>query len=136
MKKRSYKFSSAVPIFGIILVLIAGGVAAYFILKKPKTSVCNGHGKKKDGKCVCDAGWSGDDCSVKTTPPTSCSAGKYLNNGKCVDCPANSTSQAGSTDVSECTCKPGYTKDQSGNCVKPCPKDCSGHGKCSRDTSP
>jgi hypothetical protein len=63
-QKRSYKFSKTESIFFMLIVLAAlgGGFGVYWFLLRKK--VCSGHGKKQDGKCVCDAGWTGDDCSV------------------------------------------------------------------------
>ena len=66
-KQKKYKFSSAGSILLMLTVLIiigGGGFAAWWFLLRKK--VCSGHGKKQDGKCVCDDGWAGDDCSVST----------------------------------------------------------------------
>ena len=42
-------------------------VFKYFLLLSDKTCIadCNGHGKCKDGKCICDVGYSGPDCSIQ-----------------------------------------------------------------------
>ena len=43
------------------------------------------HGYCKDGKCVCDPGWDGDDCKAATCPEM-CSVGiNGMANGDCVD---------------------------------------------------
>ena len=61
--------------FSIIIIIIISTIL-YFIFKKP--SSCNkncNNGLCKDGKCICDKGYTGSDCSVKC----------FNNNGLCLD---------------------------------------------------
>lgn len=44
---------------------------------------CGPHGSCESGRCVCDPGWQGDVCSVKTCDPR-CSAHGMCSNGTCL----------------------------------------------------
>ena len=85
---------------------------------------CNGHGKCEAGKCVCDDGFVGFDCSGQPCPQ---SPGP---DGSMVSCNA----PHGQCDFTsgECTCEPGYEGD---GCAKKliCENDCSGHGTCANE---
>ena len=72
------------------------------------------------GKYLDDVG-SGNESSCMACSPgsystqeassscTVCTAGKYVSNFSCVDCPANSDSPAASFALSQCACRPGYS---------------------------
>ncbi len=80
---------------------------------------CGTNKHQQGNECVCDAGYkpSGDTCVLDQ-----CLANQYKSGTQCIDCPAHSTSSAGSTSINQCICENGYTK--SGNhCV---PKTQSG----------
>ena len=44
---------------------------------------CGPHGSCESGRCVCDPGWQGDVCTVKTCDPR-CSAHGMCSNGTCL----------------------------------------------------
>lgn len=77
------------------------------------TSVAGSNGS---ASCSCAPGFTGSQC-------TSCAAGTYkstVGSGACTACPANSTSDANSTDVSDCLCAAGLYGAATGTCI-PCP---------------
>lgn len=69
---------------------------------------CNDRGKCVNGKCVCDSGFTGDDCSENSCP------GNCNNRGRCVD--------------GQCVCNDGFTGADCSE--KACPNNCSNRGKC------
>ena len=48
----------------------------FFLLDKTCIADCNGHGRCKDGKCICDVGYSGPDCVIQ---------GRFLHPKGCVN---------------------------------------------------
>ena len=74
-----------------------------------------------DGDCTsCDAGsYSLEIGATSASKCLECTAGKYsMGVGvPCQDCPANSMSAAGSTGLSDCSCKSGYTGTDGGTCT-------------------
>lgn len=73
---------------------------------------CSGNGVcQSDGKCICNDGFTGIDCSLRTCP-NDCSG-----NGEC--------SQITGT----CKCYPGYSGYKC-DVFKGCPNDCNQRGKC------
>lgn len=87
---------------------------------------CTGHGRCGCGKCVCNPGFTGDDCSVPdctniTATPDPSGCGSY---GKCVvagDSPA-------------CDCNDGWSGARCS--VFTCTPTCSAHGNCTASTKP
>ncbi|EKX52888.1 hypothetical protein GUITHDRAFT_64694 [Guillardia theta CCMP2712] len=74
--------------------------------------------------CKCNAGyvWENTTSTPVNGTCTSCEAGKYkdeLGTATCTACPVNSTSEVGSTSLSNCTCVGGYYGSM-GNCTM-CP---------------
>lgn len=105
-------------------------------------SSCSPNSQSPEGSslitaCQCNAGWTGN----LGGPCTACIAGTYkllkgsascvncpadtysvtvnaTTAGTCLACPANSVSPAGSDDVTDCQCNPGYTGPNGGPCVQ------------------
>lgn len=73
---------------------------------------CSGNGVCLSGSCLCDAGFSGVDCSVSTACPNNCSG-----NGVCVS--------------GSCFCNSGFSGADCSSSSSSCPNNCSGHGVCS-----
>ena len=71
---------------------------------------CSSRGECFHGKCVCDPGWRGDDCSQAVPCEGGCSE-----HGVCA--------------YGVCFCDPGWTGPACDELV-PCPAGCSGHGVC------
>ncbi|KAL2076980.1 hypothetical protein ACEWY4_027418 [Coilia grayii] len=69
---------------------------------------CNDQGRCVDGRCVCFAGFTGEDCS-KSACPDNCS-----DRGKCVN--------------GQCVCDPGFTGPDCS--TKACPDNCNNRGQC------
>merc|ERR1711968_387553 len=109
---------------------------------------CSGHGACVKGQCVCEAGWSYYDCSIKACPNGCKDADGELRgqcmNGKCLcnpgfsgddcsqpGCP-NDCSDKGECKDGACVCKTGWSGV---DCSAPaCPFMCSGHGACQKAT--
>ncbi|XP_071744523.1 teneurin-m isoform X2 [Lepeophtheirus salmonis] len=72
---------------------------------------CNGHGECVLGRCQCEAGFDGMDCSQSVCPMLCSGQGDYING--------------------ECVCHPGWKGKECSlrheECLVP---DCSGHGQC------
>ena len=65
-------------------------------------------------QCECEAGFFSDEPSGECY---SCPANSYCPGGTTIDgCPENSNSPAGSTEISHCQCKPGYSGPNGGTC--------------------
>ena len=73
---------------------------------------CSGNGVCLSGSCLCDAGFSGVDCSVSTACPNDCSG-----NGVCFS--------------GSCFCNAGFSGADCSSSSSSCPNNCSGHGVCS-----
>ncbi|XP_064416217.1 tenascin-N [Latimeria chalumnae] len=104
-------------------------------------SLCSGRGTfiRQSCRCECEAGWEGDDCSVRSCPNGCSDRGRCVD-GRCVCdegyagvacsellCPGNCGGH-GRCLRGECQCDPGFTGVDCGK--KLCPKDCSDHGDC------
>ncbi|XP_072908180.1 tenascin isoform X2 [Hemitrygon akajei] len=70
---------------------------------------CNDRGTCIDGKCVCDAGFTGDDCGIDGSCPNDCS-----DQGRCIN--------------GVCSCFEGYAGEDCSQEL--CPNNCSGRGIC------
>jgi len=68
---------------------------------------------------ACRQGWYKN--SIGASPCQACAKGKYKPGegaGECIDCPAYSTtSSSGSTHISDCKCRMGYTGPDGGSCT-------------------
>lgn len=73
---------------------------------------CSGNGVCRDGKCACDAGFTGEACGQRKCV-------QDCGHGSCV-CPADRPCS--------CKCESPWFGPQ---CSRRCPLDCSGHGTCS-----
>lgn len=79
---------------------------------------CGKRGVCHLGRCRCEAGFGGADCSKKSPAATAAACAK--------DCGANGECLFG-----QCVCLPGFRgKDCSKPAFVPCPNDCSAHGLC------
>ena len=58
-------------------------VKIYNIFSERCNLDCGSHGSCESGRCVCEPGWQGDVCSVKTCDPR-CSAHGMCSNGTCL----------------------------------------------------
>ncbi len=89
-----------------------------------ETLTCDAHSHQQADSCVCNDGYvmQGGVCTFD-----SCPANQYQNGEECLACPANSTSVAGSTSISQCVCDAGYTKTPSGMCMNET-ADVAGYG--------
>ena len=70
--------------------------------------------------CSCNTGYTGPDTGASKGQCTTCPAGTYKpTNGSaaCTSCAVNANSSVGSTNVSACSCNPGYTGPDVGPCV-------------------
>ena len=76
-------------------------------------SDCSDHGQCVNGTCVCDAGYTGEDCGILNQCPNGCSG-----HGRCV--------------MAECQCDAAYTGDDC-SWAASCYNFCSGRGKCIDD---
>ncbi|XP_055515946.1 tenascin isoform X8 [Leucoraja erinacea] len=101
---------------------------------------CNDRGQCVDGRCVCEAGYTGDDCGFEDLCLNDCSDQGRCINGVChcfegytgedcshevcrVDCGEHGICQKG-----VCVCDEGYAGE---DCTaKLCPNNCSGQGTC------
>ena len=139
----------AIIIFAIFIIVSLIGLFVYlFFFYKKCPSNCSEKGICKDGKCVCNSGFKGDDCSTinPSTCPNDCSGHGECDNStatcKCDDgyegddcsdldktCP-NDCSGHGECDNGRCICEPNYSGDDCSNILFKCENDCSGHGKC------
>jgi syndecan 4 len=78
---------------------------------------CSHHGICEEGKCVCNAMYSGDDCSIATRGDP--------DGPQCInDCSGRGVCRDGL-----CVCPPGYDEADCSQ-VRMCEADCSGHGVC------
>jgi hypothetical protein len=93
--------------------LLSGLVNAKILVLDLRPSLCSGNGTLGGDGCICDPGWSGNDCSCAIAA-----------------CPANCSGH-GSCTCGICECDTGWTGP---DCACPidaqCPLDCSGHGDC------
>lgn len=93
----------------------------------PGGGTCNAHGtcSQTTGVCMCDAGWSGDACTIQKVCP--------IVGGKVCNTPHGSCDQATLT----CNCVGGYSGDNCGT-APACPTGpsgtCDGHGTCDTST--
>lgn len=78
--------------------------------KKVCMNRCSQQGRCHGGKCYCDPGFTGDDCSKLEGCPAECSSHGICQYGLCF-------------------CDPGWTGPDCAT-VQPCLNDCSGHGTC------
>ncbi|KJE91686.1 hypothetical protein CAOG_02787 [Capsaspora owczarzaki ATCC 30864] len=91
-------------------------------------SNCNGHGSytrctgENRKRCVCESGWQGAQCNVRTCPSTSATA-PCSGRGTC------------NTATGVCACNSPFSGSmcQTSSSTIPCPSNCNGHGSC--DTS-
>jgi hypothetical protein len=70
--------------------------------------------------CSCNTGYTGPETGASKGQCTICPSGTYKNSSgsaTCTNCTANANSLLGSTNVSDCSCKPGYTGPDVGPCV-------------------
>ncbi|KFP51908.1 Tenascin-R, partial [Cathartes aura] len=76
---------------------------------------CFNQGLCVQGKCICNEGFTGEDCGQATEPlcPNNCH-----NRGRCVD--------------NECVCDEGYTGEDCSELI--CPNDCFDRGRCVNGT--
>jgi hypothetical protein len=74
---------------------------------------CSGNGDCVNGTCVCNAGFTGQDCAILNQCPKGCSG-----HGRCT--------------MGECQCDPAYTGDDC-SWAASCYNFCSGRGKCIND---
>lgn len=90
---------------------------------------CSGHGKcGKDGRCTCDADWSGTDCATAITCPNDCSGKGRCVRGACVcdsewhgdDCSLPGKARAVN--------RPGRRANRNGKTT--CTPACGAHGRC------
>ena len=105
---------------------------------------CSGNGPCKNGRCVCNEGYSGEDCSELTKQcPNGCSKnGICTPNGcKCfegyrgtscdiVGCKRNCTTHGTCVHNSQCVCDRGYAGLDCNTTFVCNPMNCSGHGVC------
>ena len=82
-------------------------------------------GSTRVGDCSC---YPGDYLDIETESCVSCPAGAYKQASgalPCSDCPQNSFSNAGSSDISDCLCNAGFHGNisESTSFCSPCPKD-------------
>jgi hypothetical protein len=77
-------------------------------------SICTGHGKCSNTKCVCDAEWAGLQCELKGCPEN-CN-----NNGEC------------DHNLGQCKCNAGFRGKTCATAVK-CINNCTNHGSCVYD---
>merc|ERR1712048_27636 len=75
-------------------------------------NACSFHGQCKSNHCVCDRGYTGTDCSIKTG-----------------DCPSNCFGQ-GACINNTCVCYPGFDGPDCSLLTTLCLNDCSKHGEC------
>ncbi len=70
--------------------------------------------------CPCNTGYTGSETGASKGQCSICPAGTYKpTNGSaaCTSCPVNANSSLGSTNVSACSCNPGYSGPDVGPCV-------------------
>uniref|UniRef100_A0A8C9M317 Tenascin XB n=1 Tax=Panthera tigris altaica TaxID=74533 RepID=A0A8C9M317_PANTA len=96
-------------------------------------------GRCENGVCVCRAGFSGDDCSLRSCP-RGCSQRGRCEDGRCVcddgysgeDCSVRrcprDCSQHGLCQDGVCTCWEGYAGEDCG--LRTCPSNCHQRGRC------
>ena len=94
---------------------------------------CSGKGECKEGKCVCELGYSGDDCSARCGRPTGNTTEVVVEecsgHGRCVVSTAEGLSvSAYGKSNGQCECSPGYVGSQCE--TKSCLMGCSGRGLC------
>ncbi|KAF0881950.1 TENX protein, partial [Crocuta crocuta] len=100
---------------------------------------CSQRGRCENGRCVCDHGYTGDDCGVRSCP-RGCSQRGRCEDGRCVCDPGYTGDDCGSRscpwDCGEggrcvdgrCVCWPGYAGEDCS--TRTCPRDCRGRGRC------
>uniref|UniRef100_A0A667XDE2 Tenascin Ca n=1 Tax=Myripristis murdjan TaxID=586833 RepID=A0A667XDE2_9TELE len=100
---------------------------------------CSSRGRCVNGQCVCEEGFAGEDCSVKTCPSNCYGRGECID-GRCVcyvgfsgedcgelSCPSNCLNRGQCID-GQCVCDEGFTGEDCSQ--KACPNDCLGRGYC------
>ncbi|EPY80078.1 tenascin isoform 1 [Camelus ferus] len=111
---------------------------------------CNCHlrGQCLDGQCVCDEGFTGEDCS-QVACPSDCNDQGNEEHGRCVDgrCVCqdgfagedcreplclNNCHNRGRCVENECVCDEGFTGEDCGELI--CPNDCFDRGRCVNGT--
>lgn len=103
----------------------------------PCTNVTCNHGTCEEGNCICDAGWTGENCDVDLCLNVTCDHGTCVE-GEC-ECDAGWTGENCEVDMclnvicihgtcfeGECECNAGWEGEQCTDCLT----ECGDHGSC------
>ena len=90
-------------------------------------NACNEHGNCKWGKCLCEPGWTGSDCSVPTCPGSFCYYDPNSFETVCNQCSGNGKCGLGGN----CSCNDGWTGPDCGSIL--CTRNCTGWQFCLPD---
>jgi len=90
---------------------------------------CSGNGVCKFSQCICQPGWTGSDCSVKTCPGSFCYIDTRTLEVRCNECSGNGL--CGTDMEGICKCNYGWTGSDCS--TVPCGTNCTSHGQCIPD---